>query len=195
MLQAQASLTPSNCPWPPRAVAPDQTQWIHLRPTTDCRYQGWSDKRFFRFKRNPYLWTAVKRHHLNDITHQRVMRFNQWSNFANISIFKIPNASGHSCDLSTFCRTCPSWHNGTLLGPHVLNGYRSMNSAQTNTIYGTCDPALVDIWRTSHENKKHQSSLHRRIITGGSEKAARVSQRMGRRIGMIEFCVSVNIEK
>ena len=48
---AQASLMQINCPWPHRAVATDQTQWIHPRPTTDCRHKGWVIKDFFRFKR------------------------------------------------------------------------------------------------------------------------------------------------
>ena len=88
-----------------------------------------------------------------------------------------------------------SWHNGSSLGPHVLNGYGSMTLATTNTIYGKRDPALVDMWGTSYQNMKYQSSLRRRVITGGSEKAARVSQRMDCRIGVIKFYVSVNNQK
>ena len=30
-LESQASLTPSNCPWPHHAVAADQPQWIFLK--------------------------------------------------------------------------------------------------------------------------------------------------------------------
>ena len=59
--------------------------------------------------------------------------------------------------------------------PHwarTLNGYGSMTSAPMNTIYGTHDTALVYMWRTSHQNMKHQSSLRKSVITGGSEKAA-----------------------
>ena len=53
-----------------------------------------------------------------------------------------------------------------------------MTLATTNTIYGKRDPALVDMWGTSYQNMKYQSSLRRRVITGGSEKAVRVSRRI-----------------
>ena len=89
------------------------------------------------------------------------------------------NLSGHSHRPSTSCWTRPSLHNGSSLGPHVLNGYGSMTLATMNTIYGKRDPALVDMWGTSYQNMKYQSSLRRRVITGGSEKAVRVSRRMG----------------
>ena len=108
------------------------------------------------------------------------------------SIWKIPCASGHSRSPFTSCRTRPSWHNGCSLGPHVLNGYGSMTLATTNTIYGKRDQALVDMWGTSYQNMKYQSSLWRRVITGGSEKAVRVSWRMDCRIGVIKFYVSAN---
>ena len=108
------------------------------------------------------------------------------------SIWKIPSASGHSRSPFTSCRTCQSWHNGSSLDPHVLNGYGSMTLATTNTIYGKRDPALVDMWGTSYQNMKYQSSLRRRVITGGSEKAVRVSRRMDCRIGVIKFYVSAN---
>ena len=50
------------------------------------------DKRFFRFKWNvQHLWTAIIRHHVNDITHQQVMRFNQWSKFANTFLVHLKN--------------------------------------------------------------------------------------------------------
>ena len=74
----------------------------------------------------------------------------------------------------------------------MLNGYGSMTLATTNTIYGKRDPALVDMWGTSYQNMKYQSSLRRRVITGGSEKAVRVSRRMDCRIGVIKFYVSAN---
>ena len=77
--------------------------------------------------------------------------------------------------------------NGSSLGQHVLNGYGSMN-----TIYGKRDPALVDMWGTSYQNMKYQSSLRRRVITGGSEKTVRVSRRMDCRIAVIKFYVSAN---
>ena len=107
------------------------------------------------------------------------------------SIWKIPSASGHSRSPFTSCRTRPSY-NGSSLGPHVLNGYESMTLATTNTIYGKSDPALVDMWGTSYQNMKYQSSLRWRVITGGSEKAVRVSRRMDCRIGVIRFYVSAN---
>ena len=67
------------------------------------------------------------------------------------SIWKIPSASGHSHSPFTSCPTRPSWHNGSWLGPHVLNGYGSMTLATTNIIYGKRDPALVDMWGTSYQ--------------------------------------------
>ena len=108
------------------------------------------------------------------------------------SIWKIPTASGHSRRPFTSCRTRPSWHNWSSLGPYVLNGYGSMTLATTNTVYGKRDPALVDMWGTSYQNMKYQSSLRRRVITGGSEKAVRVSRRMDCGIGVIKFYISVN---
>ena len=111
--------------------------WILLKANNAQQASGVGDKRFFRFKRNvQHLWTAIIRHHVNDITHHQMMRFNQWSKFANIfkSIWKNPSASGHSHSPFTSCPTRPSWHNGSSLGPHVLNGYGSMTLATTNTI-------------------------------------------------------------
>ena len=93
------------------------------------------------------------------------------------SIWKISNVYGHSRGLFTSCRTCPSWHNGPSLGRHVLNGY---------------EPVLMDIWVTSYQNMEYQSSLRRRVIIFGSERAAWVSRRMDCRIGVIEFYVSAN---
>ena len=129
-----------------------------------------------------------------------ILHTNRWCAFIsdqNLQIFfesiwKIPSASGHSHSPFTFCRTRPSWHNGSSLGPHVLNGYGSMTLATTNTIYGKRDPALVDMWGTSYQNMKYQSSLRRRVITGGSEKTVRVSRRIDCRIGVIKFYVSAN---
>ena len=59
--------------------------------------------------------------------------------------------------------------------------------------HGTRDPALVGMRGTSYQNMKYQSSLHRCVVTGGSEKAARVSQRMNYLIGVIEFYISANV--
>ena len=79
----QASLTPSYCPWPHHAIAADQPQ---LKANNGLQTSGWVIKDFFCFKRNAWhLWTAFTWHHLNDITHQQVMRFNQWSKFATVS--------------------------------------------------------------------------------------------------------------
>ena len=169
--------------------------WILLKANNAQQASGVGDKRFFRFKRNvQHFWTAIIRHHVNDITHQHVMRFNQWSKFEIFfkSIWKIPSASGHSRSSFTSCRTRPSWHNGSSLGPHALNGYGSMTLATTNTIYGKSDPALVDMWGTSYQNMKYQSSLRRRVITGGSEKDVRVSRKIDCRIGVIKLYVSAN---
>ena len=62
---------------------------------------------------------------------------------------------------------------------HQASACGSMTLATTNTIYGKRDPALVDMWGTSYQNMKYQSSLRKRLITGGSENAVRVSRRMG----------------
>ena len=109
--------------------------WILLKANNAQQASGVGDKRFFRFKRNvQHLWTAIIRHHVNDITHQQVMRFHNLQIFFK-SIWKIPSASGHSRSPFTSCRTRQSWHNGSSLDPHVLNGYGSMILATTNTIY------------------------------------------------------------
>ena len=47
-------------------------------------------------------------------------------------------------------------------------------------------------WRTTHQNMKYQSSLRRRVITGGSQKDVRVSRKMDCPIGVIKFHVSAN---
>ena len=193
--KSQAPLSPSNWSALYRRSRLASHELNTLKANNAQQASGVGDKRFFHFKRNvQHLWTAIMRHHVNDITYQQVMRFNQWPKFAIFlkSIWKIPSASGHSHIPFTSCRTRPSWHNGSSLGPHVLNGYGSMTLATTNTIYGKRDPALVDMWGTSYQNMKYQSSLRRRVITGGSEKAVRVSRRMDCRIGVIKFYVSAN---
>ena len=81
------------------------------------------------------------------------------------------------------------------MGPYVFHGYGSITSAPTNTIYGTRDPALVEMWRTIYQTLKQHSSLRRRVITGGSKKDARVSWRTDYQIDVIEFYVSVNNKK
>ena len=67
--------------------------WQLLKANNAHHASGVGDKRCFRFKRNvPYLWTAIIRHHVNDITHQQVMRFNQWSKFATIFYVHLKNS-------------------------------------------------------------------------------------------------------
>ena len=170
--------------------------WQLLKANNAQQASGVGDKRCFRFKRIVQcLWTAIIRHHVNDITHQQVMRFNQWSKFATIfkSIWKIPQCFGTLAQPFDFLPNTPIMTQyGSSLGPHVLNGYGSMTLATTNTIYGKRDPALVDMWGTSYQNMKYQSTLSRRVITGGSEEAVRVSRRMDCRIGVIKYFVSAN---
>ena len=124
------------------------------------------------------------------------MYFNQWSQFANICLAhtKNPNASGHSLGLSTSCQTYPSWQR-ILTGPaHVewlrVNDFSPKEYHVWHAWTSTC-------WHveTSHQNMKHQSSMRRRLITGRSERTARVSQRMDWRIGVIKFYVSANNKK
>ena len=167
------------------------------RPTTDSRNQGWAIKDFSILSEMFSICEQPLYGILSMTLHSKwcVLISDQ-----NLQIFfkpiqKIPNASGHSRGLFTSFWTCPSWHNGSSLGPRVLNSYGSMTSATTNTIYGTRDAALVDIWGTSYHNMKYQSSLHRRVITGRNEKTARVSRRMDWRIGVIEFYVNANNKK
>ena len=109
------------------------------------------------------------------------------------SIWKIPSASGHSRSPFTSCRTRPSWHNGSSLGPHVLNGYRSMTLLSHNE-YHIWQAWPSTCWHVGNKlpNMKYQSLLRRRVITRGSEKAVRVSRRMDCRIGVIKFYVSAN---
>ena len=171
--------------------------WILLKANNAQQASGVGDKRFFRFKRNVQHCEQP----LYDIM-LMILNTNKWCvliSDQNLqmffkSIWKIPSASGHSRSPFTSCRTRPSWHNGSSLGPHVLNGYRSMTLATTNTIYGKRDPALVDMWGTSYQNMKYRSSLRRRVITGGSEKAARVSRRMDCELVWLNF-MSVPIIK
>ena len=160
--------------------------WILPKANNGQQTSGVGDKRFFRFKRNAYhLWTAIIRHRLNDIIHQQVMRFNQRSKFA--IIFKVhlkhPQCFGTLAQPSYFLSNTPVMIQRIFTGPARAN-------TVINTIYGTGDPALVDMWRTSHQNMKYQSSLRRRVITGGSQKDVRVSRRMDCRIGVIKFHVS-----
>ena len=183
--------------------APSEQSSVSCPPVSRRKMEWWvtrqqtsgvGDKRFFRFKRNAYhLWTAIIRHCLNDIIHQQVMRFNQRSKFA--IIFKVhlkqPQCFRTLVQPSYFLSNTPIMI-GSSLDPHLLNGYGSMTSVPINTIYGTGDPALVDMWRTSHQNMKYQSSLRRRVITGGSQNDVRVSRRMDCRIGLIKFHVSAN---
>ena len=165
------------------------------RPTTDCRHQGWSTKDFSVLSE----MCSIRQQPLHGII-LMILHTNKWCVWISDekfqmffkSIWKIPSALGHLRSPFTSCWTCPSWHNGSSLGPHVLNGYGSMTLATMNTIYGKRHPALVDMWGTSYQNMKNQSSLRRRVITGRSEKAVRVSRRMDCRIGVIKFYVSAN---
>ena len=66
--------------------------WILLKANNAQQTSGVGDKIYSHFKRNvQHLWTAIKRHHVNDITHKQVMRFNQWSKFANIFLVHLKN--------------------------------------------------------------------------------------------------------
>ena len=165
------------------------------RPITDSRHQGWAITDFFVLSKmlticeQPLYGIVLL---ILPINKSCVLIRDQNSQIFLKSTQNIPNASGHSRSLLTSCRTRPSWHNGSSLGPHVLNGNGSMTSAPMNTIYGTGDPALVDMWRTSRQNVKYQSLLRRRVITGESQKTVRVSRWMDCRIGVIKLYVSAN---
>ena len=76
--------------------------------------------------------------------------------------------------------------------PAMAQQILTVTSAPVITIYDKHDPAIADIWRTNYQNMKHESSLHRRVLTDGSEKTERVSQKMEYRIGVIDFYVSAN---
>ena len=90
--EPQAPLTPSNWSALYRGRGSPVMSWILLKANNAQRASGVGDKRFFRFKRNvQHLWTAIIRHRVNYITHQQVMRFNQWSKFANIFLFHLKN--------------------------------------------------------------------------------------------------------
>ena len=170
--------------------------WILLKANNAQQASGVGDKIFFSVLSE---MCSICEQSLYGIT-LMIFHTNKWCvliSDQNLQIFfksiwKILSASGHSRSPFTSCRTRPSWHNGSSLGPHVFNGYGSMTLATTNTIYGKRDPALVDKWGTCYQNMKYQSSLRRRVITGGSEKAVRVSWRMDCRIAVIKFYVSAN---
>ena len=55
-------------------------------------------------------------------------------------------------------------------------------------LFAKLDPAFVLYWH----NMKHQCSMRRLTITGGSEKTVRVSRRMDCRFGVIKSHVSAN---
>ena len=179
----------------PEVAAHQSWAQYSSRPTTHSRRQGWAIKEFSVLSEmcsiceQPLYGIMLMILHTNKWC---VLIIDQNLQIFLKSIWKIPSASGHSHSPFTSCRTRPSWHNGSSLGPHVLNGYGSMTLATTNTIYGKRDPALVDMWGASYQNMKYQSSLRRRVITGGSEKTVRVSRRMDCRIGVIKFYVSAN---
>ena len=117
----QAPLWPSNWSALYRGRGSPVMSWIIFKANNGQQASGVGDKRFFRFKRNvQHLWTAIIRHHVNDTKYQQVMRFNQWSKFANIFKvhWKIFSASGHSRSPITSCRTRPPGHNQWILtGP------------------------------------------------------------------------------
>ena len=147
------------------------------RPTTHSRRQGWAIKYFSVVSEmcsiceQPLCGIMLMILHTNKWC---VLIIDQNLQIFFKSIWKIPSVSGHSRSPFTSCRTRPSWHNVSSLGPHVLNGFGSMTLATTNTIYGKRDPALVYMWGTSYQNMKYHSSLRRRVITGGSEKDVQV---------------------
>ena len=125
------------------------------------------------------------------MTLQKVKRFIQRAKiykYFYVHLKKNHIVSGHSHSF-TSCLACLPWLNDTQLDPHVLNGHGSM-TPRPNVC--TRDPTLVDIWRPSYRNLKYKSSLRRRPITGGSEKATRVSRRTHGRIGVIKLHVSAN---
>ena len=180
------------------AVAARQS-WAEYssRPTTDSRHQGWAIKGFSVLSEMCSICELPLYGIILIILHTNkwcVLISDQVCKYFR-SIWKIRSASEHSRGPFTSCWTCPSWHNGSSLGPHVLNGYGSMTLATTNTIYGKRDPERVDMWGKSYRNMKYQSSLRRRVITGGSENTTRVSRRMDCRIAVITFYVSANNQK
>ena len=107
------------------------------RPTTGSRHQGWAIKDFFVLSEmlticeQPLYGIVWMIFHTNKSC---VLIRDKNSQIFFKSIQNIPNASGHARSLLTSCQTRPSWHNGSSLGPHVLNGYGSMTSAPMNTI-------------------------------------------------------------
>ena len=130
-------------------VLAGQPQWMHSRPTTDCRHQGWTITDFsvsseMRSICEQPLYGIILM--ILCINKSCVLITDQ-----NLQILKkIPNASGHSRGLFASRRTCPSWHNGSSLGLYALNGYGSMSSAPTNTI--TC-------WHVENRSPKYEAPI------------------------------------
>ena len=191
----QAPLTPSNWSALYRGRGSPVMSWIFLKANNGQQASGVGDKRFFRFKRNAYhLWTTIIRHRLNDITHQQVMCFNQGSKFANI--FKVhlkhPQCFGTLAQPFHFLSNTPVMTQWIFTGPARVEWLwvNDFGPNEYHIWHGW--PSTCDMWRTSHQNMKYQSSLRRRVITGGSQKAVRVSRRMDCRIGVIKFYVSAN---
>ena len=93
---------------------------ILLKANNAQQASGVGDKRFFRFKRNvQHLWTAIIRHHVNDITHQQVMHFNNWSKVANIFEvhLKTPQCFGTLAQPFHFLPNTPVMTQWILTGP------------------------------------------------------------------------------
>ena len=153
-------LTPSNWSALYRGGGSPVMSWILLKANNGQQASGVGDKRFFCFKRNAYhLWTAIIRHRLNDITHQQVMRLNQASKFANIFEvhLKHPQCFGTLAQPCHFLLNTPVMTQRIFPGPARVEWLWVNDIGPMNTIYGTGDPALVDMWRTSHQNMKYQS--------------------------------------
>ena len=156
----QARLTPSNWSALYRGGGSPVMSWILLKANNGQQVSGVGDKRFFCFKRNAYhLWTAIIRHRLNDITHQQAMRLNQASKFANIFEvhLKHPQCFGTLAQPCHFLLNTPVMTQRIFPGPARIEWLWVNDIGPMNTIYGTGDPALVDMWRTSHQNMKYQS--------------------------------------
>ena len=135
--------------------------WILLKANNAQQASGVGDKIFFRFKRNvQHLWTAILRHHVNDITHQHVMRFNQWSKFANV--FKVhlknPPCFGTLAQPFHFLPNTPIMTQWILTGPARVewlwvNDFSHSEyhiwQAWPSTYLLTCGEQVTKIWSTS----------------------------------------------
>ena len=114
--------------------SPVMSFWILLKANNAQQASGVGDKKCFSFKRTvQHLWTAIMRHHVNDITRQQVMRFDQWSKFANI-LLSWDLRKSHDSNVGRDSRETDSEF--TVVHSHnVMQGFETVDSISFHVAY------------------------------------------------------------